>query len=619
MTSNFGTRDWIWDIETYPNAFTMNVRHALLPITYSCEISDRRNDSLAIKEFVFSAANRNERLVGFNSIGFDYPVLHMLLKMGKADAKTLYDKAMAIITAQDNDKWAHYVKPSEYFIQNIDLFKIHHFDNKAKSTSLKALEFTMRMESVEDLPFPVGTVLTNEQIDVLHQYNKHDVEATKKFYFISKDMIAFREELTAKYQRDFMNHNDTKIGKDFFIMKLEENGIACYDFGPDGRKPKQTRRSSIALKDVILPWITFSNPEFQRVLVWLKEQTIYETKGVFRDLTATVNGVTFVFGLGGLHASVDPTILKADDEWLILDIDVEAYYPSTAIAQSFKPSHYPEEFCNIYSSLKTMRKNYAKGTAENAMLKLALNGVYGDSNNEFSPFYDPAMTMAITLNGQLLLCLLVQNLTDSTSTTVIQANTDGLTLKVKRSELELVRTIIHEWEEITKLTMEHTEYSAMYIRDVNSYIAVTTTGKCKLKGAYVTAPEWHKDHSALVVQKVTEKVLLDGAPIRQTIEAWPDKLDFLLRVKVPRSCYLTGSKGEQMEQLPNLTRYYVAKDGVHLHKWMPPLKDKPDWRKIGVRSGWGVQVCNKLEDMGRSEIDYEYYVDEVEKLVFPLM
>jgi hypothetical protein len=30
---------------------------------------------------------------------------------------------------------------------------------------------------------------------------------------------------------------------------------------------------------------------------------------------------------------------------------------------------------------------------ESAMLKLALNGVYGDSNNVFSVFYDPLFTM----------------------------------------------------------------------------------------------------------------------------------------------------------------------------------------------------------------------------------
>jgi len=44
------------------------------------------------------------------------------------------------------------------------------------------------------------------------------------------------------------------------------------------------------------------------------------------------------------------------------------------------------------------------------MLKLALNGTFGDSNNIYSVFYDPQFTMAITVNGQLMLCMLAERL-----------------------------------------------------------------------------------------------------------------------------------------------------------------------------------------------------------------
>ena len=297
-------RDYVYDLETYPNVFTMAVEHAEAPLRWYFEISDWRNDSRDILQYL---KDTNARMVGFNNIGFDYPVLHTLIRMGKSDAATLYQKAQAIIGSQsdeEGDKWAHQVNPSDRFVEQLDLFKIHHFDNKARATSLKVLEFNMRSDSIEDLPFPVGTVLTREQIEVLKQYNKHDVAQTKAFYHHTLDMIHFREELTRKYARDFMNHNDTKIGKDYFTMKLEEAGVACYDFGPSGRTPRQTKRPVIHLKDAILPWINFEHPEFNRVMNWLKAQTITETKGVFTDLTATVNGFTFVFGLGGIQGSL---------------------------------------------------------------------------------------------------------------------------------------------------------------------------------------------------------------------------------------------------------------------------------------------------------------------------
>ena len=467
------SNDFIYDIETYPNVFTLAVEHASSPLQWMFEISDLRNDSREIIAFLQHLKETNARMVGFNSLGFDYPVIHTLIRMGHSDANTLYQKAMAIIHGQDGDeKWMHNVNPSDRFVQQIDLYKIHHFDNKARATGLKVLEFNMRSDNIEDLPFKVGTNLTPEQIPVLKKYNKHDVAQTKLFYYKTLEMIKFREELTHLYQRDFMNHNDTKIGKDYFAMKLEEAGVALYDFGPSGRTPRQTKRPTIALKDAILPWIEFSNPEFTRVLNWLKGQVITETKGVFEDVTARVNGFEFVFGLGGIHGSIESEIVESDADFIIVDLDVSSYYPNLAITNRFFPQHLGETFCDIYKHLYEQRKTYPKGSAENAMLKLALNGVYGDSNSAFSVFYDPLFTMSITLNGQLLLCKLAEELLKIEGLQLIQVNTDGLTVRVPRESKSVVNYVRSVWEEMTKLELEEALYKTMYIRDCNNYIAV---------------------------------------------------------------------------------------------------------------------------------------------------
>ena len=613
--------DYVFDVETYPNVFTLAVEHAEAPLHWMFEISDLRNDSRQIVEFLQFLKDTDSRMVGFNNLGFDYPVIHTLVRMGHSDANTLYQKAMAIINSQDDDgsKWMHMVKPSDQFVQQIDLFKIHHFDNRARSTSLKVLEFNMRSDSIEDLPFPVGTVLNREQIEVLKSYNKHDVAQTKAFYHHTLDMIHFREELTRKYARDFMNHNDTKIGKDYFTMKLEEAGVACYDFGPKGRTPRQTKRPVIHLKDAILPWINFEHPEFNRVMNWLKAQTITETKGVFTDLTATVNGFTFVFGLGGIHGSVESEVIESDGEYVIVDLDVTSYYPNLAITNGFHPAHLGKEFVSIYKHLFEQRKSYPKKSAESAMLKLALNGVYGDSNNQFSVFYDPLFTMSITLNGQLLLCLLAEGLMHIPGLRLIQVNTDGLTVRVPRANKMLVDLARAAWQSRTGLNLEEVVYKAMMIRDVNSYIGVFEDGSTKRKGAYEYKVGWHQNAGGLVVPKVAEKVLVEGAPIRETVEQWPDIMDFMLRTKVPRSSHLAIEWDNQPPQkIQNITRYYISEGGGRLFKYMPPLKGKTEWRKIGVESGWGVQVCNDIGDAGKSPVDFDYYVREVEKLCLGL-
>lgn len=613
------THDIVWDCETYQNVFTISAHHAHLPIEWSFEISDWRNDSSAIIQWVHWLKSIGARMVGFNSIGFDYPILHALCRMGQANARTLYDKAQAIIESQDDNRWMHMVKPTDRLVDQLDLFLIHHFDNRARSTSLKVLEFNMRADNISDLPFPIGSTLTLDQLPVLRKYNRHDVLQTIQFYHHSTESIRFREELTARYQRDFMNHNDTKIGKDYFVMELEAAGVQCYDYGPQGRQPRQTRRPSIALKDAILPWIAFQEPEFQRVLEWLKEQTITETKGVFKDITATVRGFTFVFGLGGIHGSVENEILESDEDSVIVDLDVTSYYPTLAIANGFYPQHLGQSFVDIYSHLFEQRKSYPKGSPENAMLKLALNGVYGDSNNGFSVFYDPLFTMRITLNGQLLLCKLVEYILQVPEVRLIQCNTDGITVRIPRKSSYALQEACDKWQFLTRLNLEQVNYKRMCIRDVNNYLGQYENGKVKRKGAYEYEMEWHQDHSALVVPKVAEKVLLEGAPIRETVENWPDIMDFMLRVKVPRSSSLVieyrENGTEQQYPLQNTTRYLITKDGGHLFKQMPPIKGKELWRQIGVEAGWKVTPCNDIKDAGESVIDFDWYVQEVEKLV----
>ncbi len=609
--------DWVWDVETFPNVFTAAFEHAHVPIRFAFEISDWRNDSKELIDFIYYLRSTGARLVGYNNINFDYAILHMLLKMGHSDAVTLYNKAMAIIGSQNDDdvnKWAHSVKPSDRVIEQIDLFNIWHFDNRAKATGLKALEFNMRSETIEDLPFPVGTVLNWDQMQVLKKYNAHDVAQTKLFYHHSKEMIAFREELTAKYSRDFMNHNDTKIGKDFFVMKLEEAGVACYEFGPEGRTPRQTKRPSIALKDCILPWITFEHPELDRVLNWLKERTITETKGVFKDLTARVKEFTFVFGLGGVHGSVKNEVVESDDEYVLIDLDVSSFYPNLAITNGFYPEHLGETFVHIYKHLYEMRKQYPKKSAESAMLKLALNGTFGDSNSPFSVFYDPNFTMSITLNGQFLLCKLAEMLMQIPTLRLIQANTDGVTVRVHRGNKTYIDTIAGIWQKQTGLTLEEAVYKSMAIRDVNNYLAVYKDGSVKRKGAYEWKTEWHQNASALVVPKVAEQVLVHGAPIRKTVEEWPDIMDFMIRVKVPRSGRLSVEYPDLGPvKIQNTSRYYVAKGGGKLIKWLPPLKHQTAWRQFNVESGRGVHVCNNLKDL-TLPVDYSYYIAEVEKL-----
>ena len=46
------SNDYVYDIETYPNVFTLALEHTDAPLCWSFEISDHRNDSKEIIEFL---------------------------------------------------------------------------------------------------------------------------------------------------------------------------------------------------------------------------------------------------------------------------------------------------------------------------------------------------------------------------------------------------------------------------------------------------------------------------------------------------------------------------------------------------------------------------------------
>lgn len=291
-------------------------------------------------------------------------------------------------------------------------------------------------------------------------------------------------------------------------------------------------------------------------------------------------------------------------------------YPNIAISNNVYPEHLSKEFCVIYKDVYEQRKSFDKKSAENAMLKLALNGVYGDSNNEYSVFYDSQYTMKITINGQLSLCLLAEKLLTIDGLTIVQVNTDGITVLCPRDKRTEYDNICKEWQEQVKLQLEFAFYDKMYIRDVNNYIALYVDGKTKNKGAYEYKDlGWHKNHSSLIIPMAAEAVMLRGENLEDFIKNHPDKFDFMLRTKVPRSSRLV-LKMEDGTEIPqqNICRYYPCKTGGKLVKIMPALEEGGEERHLGIDTEWNVQPCNNMDDF-KGDIDYDYYIAEAKKLI----
>jgi len=654
----------VYDIEVYPNFFCCVFQNPHTEEFYCFEHSDRKNQISEFVEFLKWVKAVGIRLVGYNNVAFDMPCINDALTDSQWDGRSAYAMCDRIISAPFGSRSP--VAPWELLIPQVDLYLIHHFNNKAKRQSLKGLELAMRMDDVRDIPIVPGTDVRVEDMDELISYCYHDVRATTQFFHESKDQIAFRDQLSAKYEKDFTNYSDVKCGVEVLIIETERaKPGSCYD---DSGKPRQTKRSSITLADVILPSVEFTRYEFKSILDEFRSKTIKETKGVFEDMSATVDGFEFVFGLGGIHGSIESQTVRSDDDRVIIDLDVASYYPNLAIVNDVYPEHLSSDFCSIYKSLYEERKKHKKGTAENAMLKLALNGTYGNSNNKYSPLYDPQYTMAITVNGQLLLCMLAERMMDIPDLRMIQANTDGITVSVPRAHKWLVDEVSKWWQGHTGLVLEEGVYSAMYVRDVNSYFAVYDSGKVKMIGAYNSTPlgervpvGWHQNPSMFVVPKAVEDHLLNGTPVEEAVRSVSDPHDFIIRVKVGRSDKVVDEHGKVYQWVG---RFFVSKQGVSLTKLSPPKGPLGGWKRKnglsdeyynGVRDSlygekgdldeqgypWDERIntgnrsryeerttslcsgkatmCNHISEFDWTNLDWDYYISETRKLIDPLL
>jgi hypothetical protein len=280
----------------------------------------------------------------------------------------------------------------------------------------------------------------------------------------------------------------------------------------------------------------------------------------------------------------------------------------------------------------------------------------------FSVFYDPQYTMAVTINCQLLLCMLAEWLLAVPTLKIIQANTDGITYFIHRDYEPMAVEIRDRWQKFTCLELEDVNYKRMFIRDVNNYIAESTKGELKQKGAYwhpdphnyaksiseSQPPAWHKDLSNTISIRAAVAAMVQGIDPGAFIRTATDPFDFMLRAKVGRESRLMLGDRE----LQRTSRYYVAINGDNLRKISPPTKPigvfkkangiteyeyERIMREIGpgvwdarihtknksvykdavtqFEAGYKVAECNDARSFRFDNVNYDYYVNEARKLI----
>ena len=587
---------WVMDYETLSNCFIGVFEDVRSEDTEIFVIHESRNDLKEFLNFLDTNIVQDEWHVSFNGLGFDSQITEYILH--NADqlqimtatevANFIYGKAQEVIRRQNEGEFLEF-SPRDIQIRQVDVFKLNHWDNPAKRSSLKWIQFSMDWKNIIDMPIHHSSEIKANQISSIITYCINDVKSTKAIMFLSKGQIALRKTLTEEYNIDLFSASEPRISKELFLHFLSKHtGIKKYDL-----RQMRTHRPKIVVKDIILPYIEFKTATFQNLLKKFNEVDIYpgETKGGFK-YSIQYKGVKTDYGLGGIHGARSAKVYESDTDMVIMTSDVTSFYPNLAIRNKWAPAHLPQkEFCEQYEWFFDERKIIPKSDPRNYVYKIILNSTYGLSNDKNSFLYDPEFTMRITINGQLSLSMLYEMICEEIPGAIpLMQNTDGLETLIPREYVDKYMEICARWEKQTLLQLEHDTYSKIILGDVNNYIAVTEDGKSKCKGRFEYKDlALHKNKSFLIIPKALHAYFVDSIEPEDFLTQNENIFDYCGGVKIKGDWKFVEHSivdaEYQKNNLQHTIRYFISKTGSKIIK-----TNLLDNREIQVESGKWLQT-----------------------------
>lgn len=617
-----GKTVFVYDIEVFQNIFHCSAINTETKEIHKFEISPRKNQLSELISFfkqVNSPVSWNDNYTtncsidsdkifcGYNNLHYDNPVINYIIEYEHVLAEkpvlvitnSIFNLSREITNSGENiEKWKRW--KYQVWFDSFDILTML-YSNKLR-VGLKEIQVTMQYKNVQEFVCDWSKPLPIEDFDSMIDYNINDIESTSALLDRCKKDIDLRLAIEDEYGVKVLSKDGVNIGMKILTHKyLEKTGLTWWDI-KDLRSPQ----AYIPLKDVILPFIKYDSPILKSVLDEMKTQVVspgrkgYEKNFVFGGLRYTV-------GVGGIHSKNDPEIIIPAEDEMLIDIDVASLYPSMLIEYGFYPKHLGPEFLEVYSQIRSERieAKHNGDKIKDSTLKLALNGLSGNLQNEHNFCYSPFAVMQIRINGQLLLLMLAEKLVEL-GCRIVQANTDGLFVLLKKSVYDKVNIVCREWEQLTKLTLEEDRFEAMYQYAINDYIAVkegyakkknefrdftavmdpktgdhikygATNAKgetyrnmdeirkdyIKTKGMFITEVLLGKGLSPKIIPEAIIKYFVDGIPVEDTVKGCTDIKKFLMSEKTGKQWHV-----EYMNQeIQRTNRFYASTDGAYLWKW----------------------------------------------------
>lgn len=585
--SNF--KGYIFDFEVFKHYWTV-----LFLDIQTQEVHEIRSDQYGterLREFV--DRNKNALFVGFNNKNYD----NNLIKAAYVGLN-LYDLSQWII-AQGQKAFTFPGMRSAYNLPIITFdVKNDAIKNSNMALSLKEYEAYVGANIHESsIPFDLDRPLTEEEKQLTYQYCLSDVRETLTLFKEPTQQQALEAQLSMCQLVDMPLHKTiSKTNAQLTALILKANKVKFND------DDIYDMPANIQIQD-------------QRVVDFFTKQPLSDTM----KLEIEVNGVVYIFGLGGIHGA-PKTVYNSKARHL--NFDVGSYYPSLIIQYNYYSRGITDP--SIYANMKADRIKLKKaGNPLANTYKLVLNTKYGAMDSEFNELFDTRMRRAIAITGQLLLWDLIEKVQPYCD--IINANTDGILVKPHSDEdEEKLKVIMKEWEVRARMEMEMEVYNHIIQSDVNNYIIIGEDGHPKVKGAAVKfyKQENNYNRQARIIYDAVVDYLVYGTPVEQTIMNCTEIRDLMFVCKATHlySNVFMKDKDGNMTEVQRVNRVFPTKNenGVELVKYRM-FKDKPQYTKFMNAPEKAIIVNDDIraikgefvnQFLNAVNIDWQYYIDE---------
>lgn len=607
----------VYDIEIFPNCFSLVIKNTKTKEFQFFELSNRKNNLI---DLVPLFLDKRYIFCGYNNIHYDNPIVNFIIEYKETLKKStrldieynLFQLSQTIIKG-DLEKWKRWKYANNF--ETLDLLTML-FSQKLR-VGLKEMQVTMKYSNVQEYDGNFEAPIPEEDIPKMIQYNINDVNSTEELLYICENDIKLRLNIEEEYGIKALNKDGVNLGMEILKTKYLEKTHKTWNDIKDLRSPC----NKIALNEIILPFIKFDNPILKDLLNEMKQQVVSpDRKGYNKHFL--MDNLEYSVGVGGIHSVNKPSIFIAKEDEIISDVDVASLYPSLIIEYGFYPPHLGKEFLEVYKGIKDERieAKHNGNKLKNLTLKLSINGLSGNLQSEFSWCYSPKTVMRIRINGQLLLLMLAEKLI-SIGCQIIQANTDGLFVLRKKKDEQKFKDVCKWWENLTRLELEEDRFERFYQFAINDYLGIMEGYKdsknpklLKKKGLFIDSVTLGKGMQPMIIPKAINANLADNIPVEETIRNCKDINEFITYQKVDKKFTV-----QYMDKfITHINRYYVSTNGGYLYKC--EVEDGKIVKFANMLTASGVTLCNDITAIKEfpRNINYKYYIKEANKILAKL-